>query len=325
MTVRDDALLDVLARPEAADRLYYAEGVFLDAHDFLQEQGYHRSRLARVADYLHGHGTAAGLRVTYDPPTARDADGFANDRLKVSPGVAVDRTGRLIEVPALCCTRLDRWFVRAPSSTAASDDPDVVFQAALTAAAVDAPDVPVELGPHVVADLYLRFAVCERGLTPAFASGPFDATDAVQPSRLRDGWELALFLRPGSAFVDSSGPTWVPDALLYEDPWERVRADHGLDMAAWHDAVFDAWHHGTADWGADNRLEPGPWMPLEADPTAVFLARVRVPVDLSGGGVPVRRPSSGAVDALPVAAVVDGTGGRPIVWSTAALRAFLRP
>lgn len=324
MTVRDDALLDVLARPEAADRLYYAEGVFLDANDFLQEQAYHRSRLARAMDYLHGHGTAAGLRVVYEPPTGRDADGYANDRLKVEPGVAIDRTGRLIEVPALCCTRIDRWFVRTPSVDAAPDDPDRVFQAALTAGVVDAPGVPATLGPHVVADLYLRFAVCERGLTPAFASGPFDATDAVQPSRMRDGWELALFLRPGSAFVDSSGPSYVPNALLYGDPWERVRADHGLDMAFWHNAVFDAWHHGTADWGEDNRLNHGAWMPLEADPTSVFLARLRVPVDASGA-VPIRRPVDASSGALPVAAQLDPISGRPIVWSTAALRAFLRP
>jgi hypothetical protein len=324
MTVRDDALLDVLARPEATDRLYYAEGVFLDANDFLQEQGYHRARLARVLDYLHGHGTAAGLRVEYEPPTSRDADGFANDKLKVHPGIAIDRTGRLIEVPAICCTRIDRWFQRSPASGAPSDDPDVVFQTALTAGVVDAPGVPSSLGAHVVADLYLRFAVCERGLTPAFASGPFDATDAVQPSRLRDGWELALYLRPGSAFVTGSPGTWVRDALLYRDPWEKVRDDHGQDFSAFQEAVFDAWHHGTADWGENNRLNHGSWMPLEADPTAVFLARLRIPVDASSGGVPVRRQDP-TNDSGVLAAEEPDISGRPMVFSAAAIRAFLRP
>jgi hypothetical protein len=39
----------------------------------------------------------------------------------------------------------------------------------------------------VIADVFLNFVVCERGKTPAFASGPFDALDAIAPSRLRDG------------------------------------------------------------------------------------------------------------------------------------------
>ena len=46
------------------------------------------------------------------------------------------------------------------------------------------------------ADIFLAFHPCERGYTPAFASGPFDALDASQPSRVRDAYELTLVPRP---------------------------------------------------------------------------------------------------------------------------------
>ena len=41
----------------------------------------------------------------------------------------------------------------------------------------------------------------QRGKTPAFAVGPFDATDAVVPSRLRDEYELRLVPRPHGTVV----------------------------------------------------------------------------------------------------------------------------
>ena len=54
-----------------ADRVYYATGTLLDARDFLDEQTYHRGRLARAMQYLHGSGTVSGLRVEYKSPIAR--------------------------------------------------------------------------------------------------------------------------------------------------------------------------------------------------------------------------------------------------------------
>jgi hypothetical protein len=73
------------------ERVNYATGVLLDAADFRDEQTYHRGRLARALRYLVGFGTIAGLRVV--PPAATDAE----LELRVEPGLAIDRYGRLIE------------------------------------------------------------------------------------------------------------------------------------------------------------------------------------------------------------------------------------
>jgi hypothetical protein len=91
------------ARP-APERVNYATGMMLQADDFAAEQTYHRSRLAQLSRYLLGHGTLAGLRVVRPGP---------NDNLlelRVEPGLAIDRHGRLIEIPAAQCIRLARWF-----------------------------------------------------------------------------------------------------------------------------------------------------------------------------------------------------------------------
>jgi hypothetical protein len=58
----DDTRADALEAAERPDRPFYATGVLLDAEDFLDEQTYHRGRLARALAYLHGTGTIAGSR-----------------------------------------------------------------------------------------------------------------------------------------------------------------------------------------------------------------------------------------------------------------------
>src|SRR5215471_6750777 len=88
--------LDAMPPPE---RVNYATGVMLDAEDFRDEQTYHRGRLATTLRHLVGFGTLAGLRVI--PPAANDAE----LELGVSPGVAIDRLGRLMELRAPQCIR----------------------------------------------------------------------------------------------------------------------------------------------------------------------------------------------------------------------------
>src|SRR5262245_3370351 len=179
----------VSRRPEA-DPLYagplpqraaYATGMLLDAQDFVDEQTYHRGRLARALAFLAGGGTLAGLKVTY-----RAKDATHPEEIQVAPGVAVDRLGRLVEVPRPACLRLDRWF----DGEAARDGGDTLRRAALgqftnaTSKRIEpAGALPARA---VVADVFLRFVACENGLTPSFAAGPFDALDAVSASRVRD-------------------------------------------------------------------------------------------------------------------------------------------
>jgi hypothetical protein len=318
MTTRPDDLLSTLGGDAAADRLAFAEGVFLSADDLLAEQQYHRARLARALDYLVGHGTAAGLSVASTAATARDTDGFSNDELRVTPGLAVDRVGRMVELTSLRCTRLDRWLSRPPPVEPVSDAvgrANLIHRERMVASArddLDAREVSagVPLGRHVVVDLYLRFVACERGLTPSFATGPFDALDAVTASRVRDAGELTLHLR--DAVADTS--TQLPEV-----PFAGLPALDGTaaPLRAWQDAVLGAWRHGTDAWR--DRAEPArePWMPADGDPSAVFLARLLVPVTVDD---PTLRREQGG---LPLPPLLDQHTRRPFAWTTAALFSML--
>src|SRR5215510_13261519 len=88
-------------------RPFYATGMLLDAQDFKDEQTYHRGRLAQAIALLSGGGTLAGLRVAHRP---QDTTAGTPEEIRVEPGVAVDRLGRLVEVPRPACLRLQRWF-----------------------------------------------------------------------------------------------------------------------------------------------------------------------------------------------------------------------
>src|SRR6185295_9178074 len=126
------------------------------------------------------------------------------------------------------------------------------LRAAWRAAAVPA-------GGVVVADVFLSFHECPRGYTPAFASGPFDALDASQPSRVRDAYELSLVLR-------TEADAHLPVA---SDPWAGITGATLADrLAAAEQAALTLWRRQS---------EPAPENPLGVDPTAVLLARLRPP------------------------------------------------
>ena len=90
---------------------------------------------------LFGGGTLAGLRVRQVP-----AAGEAVEEIRIAPGLAVDRLGRLVEVPRAVCLRLERWFDGELAADggdglrlAALDDPARFASARLVA---DAPRCP---------------------------------------------------------------------------------------------------------------------------------------------------------------------------------------
>lgn len=273
------------ARPEP-ERLSYATGMLLDAHDFAAEQTYHRGQLARALASLTGGGTLAGLRVSYTPATSEEVP--RPEEIRVEPGVAVDRLGRLIDLPRPACVRLQRWF----DAEAAADGGDRLRQAAyasvdrfLSARAVaeagteDRPPIPTRA---VVADVFIRFVACARGLTPSFATGPFDALDAVATSRLRDAYELHLVARESLDDAFDGLPAPGVDLAAIADPAER--------RARLQDAILEG-YPASGRAGSPDALEPLPEHPSGLDPTAVFLARVLVPVaaddppDRDGSGV----------------------------------------
>ena len=256
---------DPLYAAPAPDRASYATGMLLDAQDFADEQTYHRSRLARALGFLAGSGTLAGLEVTHRPATADRPE-----EIEVAPGVAVDGIGRMIEIQRTACLRLQRWF----DGENRRDDGDTLRMAALgdldrflSARAQDGAALPARA---VVADVYLRFVACERGLTPSFAAGPFDALDAVAASRLRDAYELHLVARTDGLDDDFSGlPDLGPDLAAIANIDDR--------RAALQDALLGAYPPRGRS-GSTDPIAPPAGHPRELDPTAVFLARVIVPV-----------------------------------------------
>ena len=261
---------DPLLGSISPDRVFYANGQLLDAEDFQAEQNYHRSRLARVLSFLHGSGTAAGLKVEWT--AAKPASGATpaqEEMLTLDPGMAIDRVGRIIEVPRSICIRLDRWYQQQPVG--------LIWQSWHAAADVGADDKDGNANANdgVVADLFVRYVACERGKTPAFASGNEDATDAAVPSRLRDWFEVKLFLRPEQPTPPLPQNHW-PDLSGIADPKTRHRT--------LGEAVFTAWPASDAtDLAGFNpagfALGPEPITEYlnNQDPTSVFLARLVLP------------------------------------------------
>jgi len=85
-----------------AERVAYSNGMLLDQEDFATEQEYHRGRLSVLARYLNGTGTVAGLNVELDAADPR--------KLVITPGLGIDRAGRVIQSPLALCLNVDNWF-----------------------------------------------------------------------------------------------------------------------------------------------------------------------------------------------------------------------
>lgn len=269
-----NTLTDPLEASERPDRVNYATGVLLDAQDFADEQTYHRTRLGRALAYLHGSGTLAGLAVS---PPQRLGDPLAPDpdwELHVAPGLALDRYGRLIEIPLRpWCLRINRWW------NALADAANPLGRAALAAA---------QRGGVTTVDVFLLHQTCPRGLTPSFAEGALDATDATVPHRLRDGFRILLAPRD----LNPADPATLPASRLSPPSG----ADAAARLLALKQSLLDAFDGSLARPGEralPERGEPGlryrQEQPLSLppaaaglapellSPAAVFLARLAIP------------------------------------------------
>jgi hypothetical protein len=316
MAERKDPLGYQASWQELLERPFYATGMLLTAEDFEAEQNYHRSRLARALGELHGYGTAAGLEVRYQQDQPTNPGDAQIEQIIVEPGLAVDRLGRVIEVPGPACLRLDRWW----RSMVESADPAEVGQlkGAHKPLPVDGvseidvapfvgqlqadnfrtdpinnPGEPVEDGV-VVLDLFIRYAACEAGKTPAFAAGPFDATDAVQPSRLRDSYELFLVPR-GEADLSQFLPV-NPWAILLGEAEAKRPAELRRRVLS-------------------PRPFPAPeYAQIQEDTSAVLLARLALQAHMAQDDEAPQRP-----DPLPAIAVYVNNLIRPFLFSPIAV------
>lgn len=271
------ARADPLQLQPEAKRPAYATGMLLDAQDFSDEQTYHRGRLARALAFAAAGaagGTLAGLALQHRPAVAAAPSVPARaEEIEVAPGIAVDRLGRLIEIPRPACLRLARWFnalaETAPGELTTAAYTDLGRFVSPRLADQVAAGTAVLPNRALVADVYLQFAACPVGLTPAFAQGPFDALNAVATARLRDAYELRLVPRSGldDGFNGLPLPSGAPEVAT------------GATAAARRDALQDAvlgGYGGGGRAGGQGGLAPLPGQPPGVDAAAVFLGRVFV-------------------------------------------------
>jgi hypothetical protein len=120
------------------------------------------------------------------PVAAWTCVGTQQIEVAVTAGLAIDRVGRMIEVPQMVCIYLQPWM----ASQTASD-----LNLALHAGSI-------------VADVFATFVPCSQGVTPSFATqDDYDATDAFAANRLLDSFAMQLVLRTDQ------------NPLLPQDPW----------------------------------------------------------------------------------------------------------
>lgn len=254
---------DPLETMSYADRVNYANGILLDENDFRAEQAYHRGRLGRMLSYLHGFGTVAGLKVATletDP-----------DVITVNPGLAVDRLGRMIELPVSYCIRAKNWFQSQMADKLAESYANSQING----------------GPQaVVADLFIGFNTCERGKTPCFGVGNVDATDAFTSERLRDGAALDLIIRTETEEfkpMQKAPYEMLPAGpLVFEDALSQLRRSKIEE--AWRESDF---------WNSSNgKINAGNEYSTDQNGAEVMLARVRLPA----AGSPLQYDSNGIIE-----------------------------
>lgn len=262
-------------------RLRYAQGTLLDTEDFNDEQRYHRGRLARGLEYLFGPGTVAGLDILWRPHASDDS----LSEVVVTPGLAIDPLGRLLDVPKARCIRLQRWFESQRSQDLRDGWIDEFGQAVL------------------IADIFVRYRAIERGKTQRFAEGNGDALNAVGPARLEDGFELALVVREEAGARRAALPTPPPnlvipepdaDAILLSLPQGQLPPIHDRILGLWRDEA-SLWENGQPPRLREHlqprlQLIDGDQTLLGRDTSALMLARLAIPVNppLAADAAPTR-------------------------------------
>jgi len=183
---------DVVARArEARGRVFYATGVLLNGQHLDADQLDNHRGLARALAYLHGSGTLAGLEVTWERAT-----GGLGERLVVKPGIALDRLGRIIEVPRAAPLPLDRWFDEQSDANLIGG-----FKPSLQG---------------VVADVFVRLVPREPGPTPGSAN------------------EVKLYLRQEPDPPPLPPPTW-PVFMRTDGAQKDLQDAIFAAWAAWHE------------------------------------------------------------------------------------------
>ena len=245
---------DTLNPPPVPTRVSYSTGRMLGVEDFQADQDYHRGRLARVLVQLFGTGTVSGLLVQTDGNT-----NVQQMELQVTGGVAIDRVGRIIEVPRTVCIVLNDWLNQQMQAWQNQITNPVPGQPA-----IPDPNLAIRDGKNLMCDVFATFAPCSRGLTPCFASeDDYDATDAFAANRWLDSFAMQLVLR-----------TDINPPLTPVDPWKAGGAlpASGATLTAASEANLQNLLLGATAGPGAAAVE----YPPNFDNTAVFLARLLI-------------------------------------------------
>ncbi len=99
MTTTDFTTAPPATQQDPQKRVNYSLGLVLGVDEFEQEQFYHLERGRQHNRALHGYGTVCGLQLT-----------TSGSQVYVSPGLAIDPRGRVIEVERVQCADLNQWL-----------------------------------------------------------------------------------------------------------------------------------------------------------------------------------------------------------------------
>ncbi len=251
---------DTINPPPAPQRVFYSTGRMLGVADFQADQDYHRARLARALIQLYGTGTVSGLLVQTDgnpDPTQLE--------IQVTPGMAIDRIGRIIDVPRLVCIVANNWLNQYVQAWRAQQSGQV---------AIADPNSAIHDGSHLTVDVFATFVACTRGVTPCFAAeDDYDATDAFSANRYLDSFAMQLVLRTD------------PSPGLPVDPWKISGALPNGALSAITPANLTTLQNLLLSSSA-GAAAPTAEYPPGFDTTSVFLARILIGATAGTSGNP---------------------------------------
>ncbi len=181
--------------------------------------------------------------------------------IEVTPGLAIDRVGRLIEVPTTVCIRIQPWL----SGQTVSD-----LNSALASGK----------GNNILVDVFATFAPCTQGVTPCFATqDDYDATDAFSANRTLDSFAMQLVLR------NDADPRLPQDPWLPAGPVPTGAVTPAL-VQTLKQSLLAANSGPSANAPFTTNGTPPAEIPPGFDQSSVFLARISIPATAGASGQP---------------------------------------
>lgn len=178
--------------------------------------------------------------------------------IEVSPGLAIDRVGRMIEVPNTVCIRIQPWLAGQSIS-----DLNSALQ-----------------GGNIIVDVFATFAPCTQGVTPSYATqDDYDATDAFSPDSVLDSFSMQLVLR------NDSNPQLPVDPWLPAGPVPTGGVTSTLTQSL-KQSILAANSGSGANSPFTLNGPPPAEIPPGFDPSSVFLARISIPATAGSSGQP---------------------------------------